>query len=242
MENFSKDKKLIYLPFDYKGIFIGRINKFLGLVEINEKIYETHIHDPGRLSKILYKGNEVLIQKIDDKKRKTKYEIIFGKYLESFVLINSKFHNKIAEKILSSGFIDEIKNIKSILKEVKINKSRIDFMIIDENGKEYFIEVKGCTLENKKIALFPDAPTKRGSKHLEDLCYLLERNKTSILLILVFIKEAQFFSPNKEIDKNFYEIFINCINKGLKVYPLKIEYNLFDNYLYISEIIPLKIF
>ncbi|MDI6860422.1 MAG: DNA/RNA nuclease SfsA [Caldisericia bacterium] len=241
MENFSKANRLIYLPFDGKGYFIERKNKFLGLIEFNKKIFEAHIHDPGRLEKILFKGNEILFQKNFNPKRKTKYEIIFGKYLDEFILINSKYHNSIAEKLISLGYINEIKKLKLIKKEVRINESKIDFLVINEEGKEYFIEVKGCTLENEKVALFPDAPTKRGSRHLKELCNLLEKHKNSILIFLIFTKQAEYFSPNKEIDKNFYENFINCIKRGLSVYSFRIEYNINDKHLYLSQIIPLKI-
>lgn len=240
MENFLKANRLIYLPFDGKGYFLERKNKFLGLIEFNNKVFEAHIHDPGRLEKILFKGNEILFQKISNSKRKTNYEIIFGKYFDSFVLINSKYHNTIAQKLISLGYIKDIKNVKKIIKEVKINKSRIDFLVLDNENIKYFIEVKGCTLEKENVALFPDAPTKRGSKHLKELCELLDKDKKSILLFLIFIKEANYFSANKDIDKDFYKNLVNCIKKGLKIYAFKIEYNIADKYLYIKQSIPLK--
>ncbi|MCX8095274.1 MAG: DNA/RNA nuclease SfsA [Caldisericia bacterium] len=242
MENFSRVNRIFYLPFDNEAIFIERKNKFLGLIEFEGKYLEAHIHDPGRLEKILYKGNKILFQKIEKFNRKTNFEIIFGKYNDNFVLINSKYHNKIAEKILLNGYIDEIKDVKFIKREKKINKNKIDFLVIDKKGEEFFIEVKGCTLEENNIALFPDAPTKRGSKHLKVLCDLLDKNKKCFLIILVFIKEAQYFSPNKYIDENFYNNFINCFRKGLIVYPFKLEYNIYDNYIYLTQKLSLNIF
>jgi len=241
LENYLKNNRLIYLPYDKKGIFIERKNKFLGLIEFNKKILEAHIHDPGRLENILFKGNEILFNLIDNEKRKTKYEILFGKYKNHYVLINSKFHNKIAEKLIINGKVDEIKNIKSIKREFRIDNSRLDFLVINENGEEFYIEVKGSTLERDGIAYFPDAPTSRGAKHLDELCKILKQNKKSILIILVSIKDAYYFSPNRDIDENFYKKFISCINLGLKVYPFKIEYNIQNKYLYLSNLIDLKI-
>ena len=168
-------KKIIEIKADKKGIFKERLNKFLGIVDIG---YETmaHIHDSGRLIKILYSGNEILLKKADGK-RKTKWDILAGKYKNKWVFSNSFYHSMIAKKIIKIIF-GEIK----IEKEIKYKNSRIDFLL---NGK-MFLEVKGCTLEKNGMALFPDAPTLRGRKHLKALIDAAENGYDAAILFLIF--------------------------------------------------------
>ncbi|MBC7194890.1 MAG: DNA/RNA nuclease SfsA [Caldisericia bacterium] len=241
MESFSENRKIIKIDFDKKGIFIERINKFLGIFEVeNLRIY-AHIHDPGRLNKILFKGNEILLKKVEKNlKRKTDYDLMFGNFLNNYVLINSKIHNNIGENLIKNGFLENIHNIISIKKEVKIGNKRLDFLILDKEEGEIYIEVKGCTFLEDRYALFPDAPTKRGTLHLLKMCELLEMNKKVILIFLIFIPQAEYFSPNKYIDKDFYEKFLFCLNKGLKILPFKFIYNIQDKYLYLVDKLKIK--
>jgi sugar fermentation stimulation protein A len=241
LENFSKDK-ILKIDFDKKGIFLKRLNKFLGLIEVKNSLIYAHIHDPGRLEKILFDGNEILLKKFKkSEKRKTEYDVMFGKFLNDYILINSKLHNYIGEILIKKGFIENINRILKIKREIKIENKRLDFLIFDENEGEIYIEIKGCTFQEGKFALFPDAPTKRGREHLEKMCELLKMNKKIILIFLVFLPNAEYFSPNKFIDKDFYEKFLLCLNLGLKIYPFKLIYNIEDRFLYLNEKLKIKI-
>jgi sugar fermentation stimulation protein A len=167
--------------------------------------------------------------------------VMFGKFLNDYILINSKLHNYIGEILIKKGFIENINRILKIKREIKIENKRLDFLIIDENEGEIYIEIKGCTFQEGKFALFPDAPTKRGREHLEKMCELLKMNKKIILIFLVFLPNAEYFSPNKFIDKDFYEKFLLCLNLGLKIYPFKLIYNIEDRFLYLNEKLKIKI-
>ena len=176
-------KKILRIPYDKEAKFKKRLNKFLGITEDGELI---HIHDPGRIE-FLRPGSKVLLKREFNEGRKTKYDLIAVKSNE-LIFTNSKYHSQIAETILKEKF-------ERIEKEVKVGESRIDFLV---DGVP--LEVKGCTLVKNKIALFPDAPTKRGVKHLREI---IKHN--GYLMFLIF-RRSKCFAPN-ELDKEFYNTF-----------------------------------
>ena len=222
--NYGEGKIILTMPYDSKGIFLKRPNRFLGKVLINGKEELVHIHDPGRLSELLYEGNEVLLKEYNSKKRKTKWELIGAKYKGNWIFTNSKFHRVISERILKDTEISPFGKVDEIRAEVRVGKSRIDYLLT-KNGKRIWVEVKGCTLEENDIALFPDAPTERGRKHVEELKKLIEKGDNSALLILVFHPYVKCFAPNEKRDEKFAESYWNAINKGLKVHPALLQYD-----------------
>jgi sugar fermentation stimulation protein A len=140
--------------------------------------------------------------------RKTKYDLIAVKANE-FIFTNSKYHSQIMENLLRKGIPFKPKEIK---KEVKVGESRIDFLV---DGVP--LEVKGCTLVRNFIALFPDAPTVKGLRHLKEIIF-----HRGILVFLIF-RKAKCFAPNK-LDGKFYETFIANYRK-IKIYPLQLSYD-----------------
>ncbi|KAF2955338.1 DNA/RNA nuclease SfsA [Marinitoga sp. 38H-ov] len=190
------------------GIFIERTNRYLSKIKFNNEIFDVHVHDPGRLKELLYPGNKVLIKKANNINRKTKYDLIAAKKNNEFVLVNSMYHRYIAENFLRNKFSD-------LKAEVKYNNSRIDFLA---NGK-IWIEIKGCTLSENGIAKFPDAPTKRGVKHLNELIELSEKGFEAQIYFLIF-SASKYFSPNLDTDPEFSKFFYLAIEKGVKVFPL----------------------
>ena len=210
------------IPFDKKAIFINRQNKFLAEVKIDDKKELVHVHDPGRLTELLFFGNIVLLKKFSSKNRKTNYDIIAAKYLDQFVFINSKYHNEIGKWILKN--IKPFDNVEKIKSEYKVSKSRFDFLIKTKE-KDILVEIKGCTLAKDGIALFPDAPTKRGARHLEELLKLSKENFHACVIFLIFRKDAYYFKPNEKTDKYFSKVFYKVLksNVGIKCY--KFTYN-----------------
>jgi sugar fermentation stimulation protein A len=220
----GKGKVVFNIVPDAKGIFLKRINRFLGEVIINGERELAHIHDPGRLEELLYKNNRVLLKKYNKEGRKTQWEIISAYYKKKWVFINSKFHRIISENILRDEEISPFGNIEEIKPEVYAGKSRIDYLLKDARGN-IWVEVKGCTLEREGIALFPDAPTERGRRHIEELKNLVLKGDRASLLILIFHPEVKCFAPNKERDPKFANSYFEAINYGVEVHPAILEYN-----------------
>ena len=215
--------EILSLPKDEEGIFLERINRFVGLVKVKNDIVKAHVHDTGRLGELLYQGNRVLLKKAYGKERKTQWDVIASMYDGEWILTNSSYHSKIFYETLLK--VEDFKEKKfKIRKEVKFGSSRLDFLLLTE-GKEILVEVKGCTLRKGDMALFPDAPTERGRKHVYELIERVKAGYEAWLVFLVMHSKAKCFSPNKEQDRAFAEMFYKALESGIKVFPLKYMYD-----------------
>ncbi len=214
---------LFSIPDLIPAKFLERPNRFVAIISIEgTSDVLAHVHDPGRLKELLIKGAELLVARAQGK---LKYYIKAVKIENEWVLIDSTLHNKIAEKVFS--LFPEFRSAKVIKKEVKIGKSRIDFLI---DGVP--LEVKGCTLVKDDVALFPDAPTERGARHVEEII-----KSRGIILILVF-RKAQRFSPNWQMDPKFSKALANAHKARIPIFIARIFFN--GNTIYYCDKIPLE--
>ena len=205
--------------WDAEATFLLRPNRFTGIVDMEGEKEIVHIHDPGRLEELLYTGNRVLLKRADAKGRKTKWDLIASRHDNQWVFTNSGYHRKISEKIVRSLFPNA-----DIRAEVNVGHSRLDFVVRD--GKDTIgIEVKGCTLTEDGRALFPDAPTERGRRHIETLMEMMKDDNRAMLLVLVFRKDSECFAPNEKTDPKFAEVFWGALRKGMELRAMMIEYD-----------------
>ncbi len=220
----NNKKPLFEIPNLMKGIFISRPNRFIGEIKYKGHIETAHIHDPGRLKELLIEGAEVLFT---HSRGKLKYYIKAVKVNLEWVLIDTALHSKIAQKVF--GLLPEFFNMKEIRKEVKIGKSRIDFLL---DGIP--LEVKGVTLVRDGVALFPDAPTERGARHVKEI---IEHH--GILFFLIF-RKSKSFSPNFEMDAKFSENLSEARKRGIKIISVQISFD--GNWIHFNGKIPLSDF
>jgi len=207
-----------------KGRFLSRPNRFIGEIEYKGQIETAHIHDPGRLKELLIKGAEVLFTY---SKGKLKYYIKVVLTHDEWVLIDTALHSKIAMKVFE--FLPEFSGVKDIKKEVKIGNSRIDFTL---DGVP--LEVKGVSVVKDDLALFPDAPTERGARHVKKI---IEHN--GIILFLV-VRKAKSFCPNSEMDPKFSNNLSEARKKGIRIIPVQISFD--GKTIYYERKIPLSNF
>lgn len=148
---------MIY-PNIEKAIFLSRPNRFIAKVLLNGSEKTVHVKNTGRCKELLVPGCTVWVNKSDNSNRKTEYDLI------SVLKGNRMFNiDSSAPNIVAYDFLKD--NFDILRREVKYKNSRFDLMG-EKDGKKTFIEVKGVTLEKNNTALFPDAPTARGTKHL----------------------------------------------------------------------------
>ena len=225
-----------------EGIFKERPNRFLGKVQItnnskNKSTLESaHIHDPGRLKELLFPDNKVLLKHATNQNRKTRWDVIAARKGKQWVFIHSGFHRAISENILRNIKINPFGKLQTIRPEIKIGHSRLDFELITEDETKILVEVKGCTLTCDSIALFPDAPTARGVRHIQTLLDAQAMGYSTALLVLIFRKDSICFAPNKDTDPNFASIFKMALKNNVKVYPMVLSYD--GNKIFYERIIP----
>ncbi len=216
-------KKIYEIKCDEEGIFLERPNRFIAEVMLDNGSLETvHVHDSGRIKELLFKGNRVNIKSASNPNRKTKWDMIsaIGDDGEE-VLINSAYHRYISENILCDSQLSPFGNFESLKAEVKYGGSRIDYMLT-RNGEKIWVEVKGVSLSEKKVAMFPDAPSTRAHKHLRELMEIVEKGERAAVMLLIF-RDSKYFRPKWETDPIFSELFYEAMEKGVEVYPLQLE-------------------
>jgi sugar fermentation stimulation protein A len=220
---------ILNIPVDATGLFKERPNRFSGIVDIETptpvKGEMVHVHDPGRLRELLYPGNRVLLRKMDNPKRKTRWDIIAAAYDDMWVLVNSVYHRHISEKILSTSSINPLGSFVEKKAEVTWGHSRLDFVLTKKTGTRTWIEVKGCSLTIDGVALFPDAPTVRGTRHLETLIDITKQGEEAALIILVFRRDSSCFMPKADTDPDFAETFYKAMQCGVRVYPMVFDFS-----------------
>jgi len=204
---------LLNIPNLIPGAFIKRDNRFLITASIKEKNEKCHLHDPGRLKELLKPGAPLLLNYVTGN-RKTKYDVIAIKKNETWILIHSGYHSYITQELLQRRNIRELSAYTIARQEYKYRKSRIDFLL--KNTHKCLLEVKGCTLIQDRNAIFPDAPTQRGKRHLQELIHANQDGYKTAVLFLV-MGNADTLSPNWNTDPEFAFTLKEARQKGVKL-------------------------
>ena len=194
-----------------KGKFISRPNRFIAVVEINGREETVHVKNTGRCKELLIKGAQVVLEASDNPQRKTKYDLV-AVYKQGLGLVNidSQAPNRVVYEWLKGQNFDYIKP------EYTIGNSRIDFYM-EKQGKKYLLEVKGCTLEIDKIGYFPDAPTTRGVKHLNELTSLQNQGYNCAVSFVIQMEGINEVRPNISTHPQFGEAFNLAKKSGVKI-------------------------
>lgn len=198
-----------------KGIFKERINRFEAYVEIEGEVTLVHVKNTGRCREILIPGVSVVLEYSAKKERKTSYDLIAA-YKPGFGIINidSQAPNKVAYEWLNKQGYDYIKP------EYVYGESRIDFYM-KKGNEEFLMEVKGCTLEKNGVGYFPDAPTQRGIKHINELIRAKEAGFHVILAFVMGMNNIDTVLPNGEIHPEFEEAYKRAQKSGVEVITIR---------------------
>ena len=183
------------------GKFIERPNRFIALVEMEGKVEKCHVKNTGRCRELLLPGAAVYLEKSDNPNRKTAYDLIGVKKGELLINMDSQAPNKVVKEWLEEEIY--FKDITLLKPEYRYGKSRIDFYLETAEGRRIFIEVKGVTLEEEGIARFPDAPTERGIKHIQELQQAVSEGYEAYILFVIQMKNVFQFEPNDRTHRAF---------------------------------------
>jgi sugar fermentation stimulation protein A len=203
-----------------EGKFIERLNRFVAKALIDGKEQLVHVPTSGRLKELLLPGADIYLRvKGSNGKRKTNFDLLHVKSQEGvWVCLDSHLPNNFMEKLLLNNSLKEFEQFQRIEREVKYKNSRFDFFVVDKMGCPGFIEVKSVTLVEDGIAKFPDAPSTRGTRHLEELIEAVKEGYRGSVVFMVQRNDPSFFSPNKERDLDFTQSFIKAVESGVKAY------------------------
>lgn len=197
------------------GTFKSRPNRFIAMVEIDGKIEKCHVKNTGRCRELLLPDAEVYLEKSGNPQRKTAYDLIGVKKGELLINMDSQAPNKAVKEWLEKEVY--FKHVTFIKPECKYGNSRIDFYLETEEGRKIFIEVKGVTLEEEGIARFPDAPTERGIKHIQELQQAVAEGYEAYILFVIQMKEILQFEPNDRTHQAFGDALREAQKHGVSI-------------------------
>ena len=198
------------------GQFDQRINRFIAEVTIDGEKERVHVKNTGRLKELFLPGADVLLEETNNPNRKTKYSLTAVMKQGLWVNIDSQAPNKVAFEAIQDGKIPEIGEITALKREVTYGASRFD-LYFEQGNQKGFIEVKGVTLEKDGIAMFPDAPTTRGTKHVLELAKAVEEGYKCAILLVVQLKGCLEFVPNRETDPAFADALMQAAEAGVQI-------------------------
>lgn len=219
------DKKI------YEGIFIERPNRFNAKVLLDGEELTVHVPNTGRCREILKEGTKIFLREELNPTRKTKYDLIAAMKGDILINIDSQIPNKVVNEALLNRKIHTLHKYSKIKREKTYGKSRFDFKLSTEDEKEnYFLEVKGVTLEDNGHCMFPDAPTERGARHILELIEAKKEGYGAGILFLVQIDNVETFSPNDERDPEFGRALRLARENGvdIMVYNCKVDKNMIE--------------
>lgn len=203
-----------------KGKFIERPNRFVAIVETDGGIVNAHVKNTGRCRELLIPGATVYLEDFTDRmgSRKLRYSLVGVEKGEMMVNMDSQAPNKVIGESLKSGklVLPGMTELEVIKPEAIYGESRLDFYIKDRKGREGYIEVKGVTLETGGHAMFPDAPTERGVKHLHELAGVVKEGKKAFIIFVIQMKGVKSFAPNDERHKAFGDALREASRSGVR--------------------------
>ena len=197
------------------GVFLSRPNRFTALVKINGEVQTCHVKNTGRCKELLVNGAHVILQENSAPHRKTKYDLISVYKGDMLVNMDSQIPNRVFGEYLPRMF----KDITLIRPETVYGSSRLDFYI-EADGRRIFAEVKGVTLEERGRALFPDAPTQRGIKHIRELMHAKEEGFDAYIVFIIQMPGIKSFSPNDKTHPQFGQVLRLARDAGVEIIAL----------------------
>jgi len=220
----------------HEGIFISRPNRFIAQVELNGRTEICHVKNTGRCKELLIPGARVYVNQSDNPARATKYDLVAVYKGERLINIDSQAPNKIFLEYLRSGRY--ISGITRIQPEAKYGGSRFDFYV-EAGQRKVFIEVKGVTLEEDNVVMFPDAPTLRGVKHLNELAACVTTGYEAQVIFVVQMRNVKYFTPNNTTHPAFGEALVAAGVSGVKLIALDCKVK--PDSLEIKDFVPLRL-
>lgn len=195
------------------GRFLLRRNRFVAEVEIDGEVVDCHVKNTGRCRELFLSGVKVVLQESDNPNRKTRYDLVAVYKNGQLINVDSQVTNTVVEEwVKESGYFQ---NLKLVKREVTYGKSRFDLYVEYGEDKRAFIEVKGVTLEENGVARFPDAPTLRGVKHVEELITCMQDGYEAYLFFVVQMKCIKHVEPNWKTHPEFGHALQKAADAGV---------------------------
>lgn len=197
-----------------RALFLERPNRFIAYAELNGKKETIHVKNTGRCAELLRPGAVIYVQESDNPARKTKWDLIAVEKGSLLINMDSQIPNRVVQEWIESGNL--FPDATLIRPETTYGNSRFD-LYVETGGRKLFIEVKGVTLEDDGVCRFPDAPSDRAVKHLEELIRAKKEGYEAYVFFVVQMRGVSYFTPNTDTHPAFAEALIRAKEAGVEI-------------------------
>ena len=202
--------------------FLQRHNRFLLQVRLDDtgEVVDVHMADPGRLRELLLPGKRIWIRPAGNPRRKTRWTAVLVESPSGseLVSLDTTLPNRLVAEALRQGALEEFEGWRLKRAEFAFGSSRLDFLLSHESGRKAVLEVKSVTLVNDGVALFPDAITERGARHVRELRQIAEQPGWEAAVLFVLQRwDAGRIRAAKDIDRRFADSLEEAHATGVRI-------------------------
>lgn len=212
-------------PFNniIRATFLKRPNRFLVQCKWKGRILSAFLPNPGRLQELLFPGRIIhLVREEKPLDRKTLYTAVAVDREGQPIMLHTHRTNEVARTLLQERKIPGLENARIVRSEIRVGRSRFDFLL-KQGNQDILLEVKSCTLVGKSVAMFPDAVTERGARHLRELAKISEEGVRAVFLFIVHWPFARIFMPDFHTDLNFSQTLLR-VRDRVEVIPVSVHW------------------
>ncbi len=207
----------------YQAAFINRPNRFVVECMLDGKLIPAYLPNPGRLRELLLPGRKIYLAKnTSSSGGGTEFTAVAVERDGNPVMLHTHLNNEVARLLIEQGRVPGLEGVSSIKREFTVGRSRFDFLL-NQDGRDIVLEVKSCTLFGRHIAMFPDAVTARGRKHLLELASLSRKGMRAGVLFIVHWQGVRFFLPDYHTDLEFSRALLS-VKDRIMVKALAVEW------------------
>ena len=209
------------------GILLKRYKRFLSDIRLDSGTQiVAHVPNTGSMLSTRDPGSRVAVSYHPDPKRKLKWTLELVESSGSWVGVNTAFSNRIVEAAVLQHLIPELDGYDTLRREVKYGSgSRID-LLLESSGRKCYVEVKNVTYRHADAALFPDAVTVRGTRHLRELCNMVKEGHAAVMFFLVNRDDCRFMAPATEIDPTYSQTLVAASAAGVQLMAYAVHHTL----------------
>lgn len=208
----------LHSPFSHRSIlrasFIERPNRFVVICRLEEggEVVRAYLPNPGRLRELLLPGVGLqLVERAPGSTAKMAYTVVGvdrrGEQGLSPIMLHTHQTNEVARRLIEAGRVPGLETATVTAAEHTVGRSRFDFLL-EHEGEPLLLEVKSCTLVGGCVAMFPDAVTQRGARHVTELAELAREGRKTAVLFVIGWPEARIFSPDYHTDLVFSQALL----------------------------------
>jgi sugar fermentation stimulation protein A len=210
-------------PETQRAVFLGRPNRFVVQCVVDGATTVASLPNPGRMMELLHPGVELLVIPANGETAKLPWKVVGAFRDGRAIMLDTHKTNRLVEACIDQKLLKGLEKARIIRREVAHGRSRFDFLL-EQGSREIFLEVKSCTLFGGTFAMFPDATTTRGRRHVEELFSLKRNHRKGMIIFVVQWDRATHFLPDYHTDPAFSQALYRA-RKSIEMKPFSVGWS-----------------